>query len=192
VFALAACIAVALGVILGTGWSRPVPKPAGPKVATRSLPPPALVWIDPSSGAVVSRVVGDVSPAFRGAVSPDGSRVAFVRVVKGHEQLFVTNGSGGFTRLTGQGKGGCACGSFDPAWSPDGREIAFAGIDLFGNQDIYVVNIDSGAIRRVTHDPSLDATPAWSPTDGRSRSPAVSSRTPRSGSWTCRTVTCGS
>ena len=166
VFAVAACIVAVIAAAIGSGWSNPAHEPGGTKVPSPTTPPPVLVSIDPATGAVEGRVVGDVSPAFRGSVSPDGSRVAFVRVVKGHEQLFVTNVTGRPTRLTGADEGGCGCGSFDPAWSPDGRTIAFAGIDLAGNQDIYVVNVADGTIRRITHDLSLDGMPTWSP-DGR-------------------------
>ena len=166
VFAVAACMIALIGIAAGSGWSHPAHEPAGTTTSTPSTPRPILVSIDPTTGAVEGRVVGDVSPAFRGSVSPDGSRVVFVRDVKGHEQLFVTTPSGRPTRVTGADMGGCGCGSFDPAWSPDGREIAFAGIGLSGNQDIYVVDVGAGTTRRITRDPSVDGMPTWSP-DGR-------------------------
>lgn len=50
-----------------------------------------------------------------------------------------------------------------PAWSPDGRRLAFASVRRGG---IFVVNADGGGLRRVTRSPTLDLQPAWSP-DGR-------------------------
>lgn len=53
-----------------------------------------------------------------------------------------------------------------PAWSPDGREIAFQS-DRDGNSDIYLMNPDGGDLRPITHDPSLETMPAWSPDSER-------------------------
>jgi len=49
-----------------------------------------------------------------------------------------------------------------PAFSPDGRRIAFmSGRD--GNTEIYVQNVDGSGLRRLTSHPADDATPTWSP-----------------------------
>ena len=53
-----------------------------------------------------------------------------------------------------------------PAWSPDGRKIAFAS-DRDDNSEIYVMNADGSGQRNLTRNPAFDADPAWSP-DGRS------------------------
>jgi Tol biopolymer transport system component len=63
----------------------------------------------------------------------------------------------------------------DPAWSPDGKRLAFTGtIDDARNSDIYVATADFGRVRRLTTDPDVDMNPAWSP-DG-SQIAFVSSR----------------
>jgi len=63
----------------------------------------------------------------------------------------------------------------EPAWSPDGKSIAFtsnrsADPDSNFNSDIWVVNLDSddaaNALRQITTSPAEDLTPAWSP-DGK-------------------------
>jgi TolB protein len=51
-----------------------------------------------------------------------------------------------------------------PAWSPDGRRIAFTG--NLGRNVIYVMNADGTDRRRLTPRRGSDAFPAWSP-DGR-------------------------
>ena len=55
----------------------------------------------------------------------------------------------------------------DPAFSPDGKSIAFVwnGINQ-DNYDIYVKLIGAGSPLRLTNDPANDIYPAWSP-DGR-------------------------
>ncbi len=54
----------------------------------------------------------------------------------------------------------------DPAWSPDGRKIAFLGMADDGNTDVYVVRADGLGRKRLTRHPGVDGNPAWSP-DGR-------------------------
>jgi TolB protein len=51
---------------------------------------------------------------------------------------------------------------FDPAWSPDGTQIAFVS-DRDGNQEIYVVNIDGTNLQRLTWSEGSDRSPAWQP-----------------------------
>src|SRR5262245_1840963 len=54
-----------------------------------------------------------------------------------------------------------------PAFSPDGNQIAFVWDGEQGdNQDIYVKLVDVGAPHRLTTDPAPDLNPVWSP-DGR-------------------------
>jgi len=59
--------------------------------------------------------------------------------------------------------------AFSPSPSPDGREVAFAGVSKgaggAGNVDLFIVGRD-GVTRRVASSPEFDGDPAWSP-DGR-------------------------
>jgi len=50
-----------------------------------------------------------------------------------------------------------------PAWSPDGRKIAFTGTTSSAQFDIYVVNADRSGLRNLTQRPGDDVFPAWSP-----------------------------
>lgn len=55
---------------------------------------------------------------------------------------------------------------FNPAISPDGKKVAFVWDGGKSNFDIYIKQVKSGALKRVTDDKSPDLHPAWSP-DGR-------------------------
>ena len=68
----------------------------------------------------------------------------------------------------------------DPAWSPDGRKIAFVR-GTRRNQDIFVMNADGSEQKRLTRDPAErpDSCPGR-PTGGRSPSSANATATRRS------------
>jgi Tol biopolymer transport system component len=51
----------------------------------------------------------------------------------------------------------------DPAWSPDGQQIAFSS-GRSGNSEIYVMDADGTNVRRLTNTrPADEYSPAWSP-----------------------------
>jgi TolB protein len=64
-----------------------------------------------------------------------------------------------------------------PAWSPDGRRIAFAS-DRDSNFEIYVMNCDGTGVTRLTNHPAFDWEPAWSP-DGQ----RIAFTSNRDGNW---------
>jgi TolB protein len=64
-----------------------------------------------------------------------------------------------------------ASGSGSPAWSPDGRLVAYASTggavkENERDNEIYVMRADGSDKRRLTHDRASSLTPAWSP-DGK-------------------------
>ena len=78
---------------------------------------------------------------------------------------------------TGAGSGGCwkprnpirlsrTSSGRAPAWSPDGRQIAFVQKGDDGNVDVSVVRADGHGRQRLTRHPAVEGNPAWSP-DGR-------------------------
>ncbi len=53
-----------------------------------------------------------------------------------------------------------------PAWSPDGKKIAFASGRRWNYTEIYVMNADGTNLKKITNYPNPDFSPHWSP-DGK-------------------------
>ncbi len=110
----------------------------------------------------------DHNPAW----SPDGTRIAFASDRAGERSvgdfdIFVMSDFGSQIRqLTDSDSGDhswCVmCGNDAPAWSPDGKRIAFSGTGD-GDSEIFVMNADGTEVRQLTDNDSGDGGPAWSP-----------------------------
>jgi Tol biopolymer transport system component len=55
---------------------------------------------------------------------------------------------------------------FHPAWSPDGRHIAFSALSG-GFSDLFAVDLAGGSVRRLTNDAFADFSPSWAPDSRR-------------------------
>lgn len=52
--------------------------------------------------------------------------------------------------------------AYTPQWSPDSRQIVFVS-DYTGNDEIFVVDIESGIVQQLTDNDAVDKDPHWSP-----------------------------
>ena len=113
------------------------------------------------------------------AWSPRGDRIAYKGCLAGGNcGIILVNPDGGAqVRITAHANDG------QPAWSPDGRTLAFVS-DRDGNWEIYAINPDGSWLRRVTSDPHTDGLPAWA-SDGI----RIAFRSDRSGTWAIYTAT---
>ena len=50
-----------------------------------------------------------------------------------------------------------------PQWSPEGKRVAFSALSDSGVSDLYVADLPSGVLTRVTADPYQDLDPTWLP-----------------------------
>lgn len=96
------------------------------------------------------------------ALSPDGDRMVFIRIVAGREQLFLMGTDGtGEVQLTRED-----ADHEDPAWSPDGRRIAYVRVHE-GRKVIHVMNPDGSGDEAVTPPGQSAIHPSWSPDSTR-------------------------
>ena len=141
--------------LYGLPMSRP--ERYGPFISQRFQRVAFQLWVEevpgsPAPGTVIGVLAGDLLKE-AGLVPPEGLNVADRAVV-------VAPKPAPATRLTYDE----AFDSF-PAWSPDGRRIAFDS-DRDGNSEVYVMNADGSGVTRLTYNDAFDVFPAWSP-DGR-------------------------
>ncbi|HSK08417.1 MAG TPA: hypothetical protein VK911_02485, partial [Vicinamibacterales bacterium] len=99
-----------------------------------------------------------------GTWDPAGRRFVFTASRRGAAVLVVVDTATGDTeREVRFDELGRIC---HPAWSPDGRQLAFVGLSG-GWSDLYLYDLESGALQQLTRDAYAELHPAWSP-DGRS------------------------
>jgi Tol biopolymer transport system component len=95
------------------------------------------------------------------ATHPEGNgKVAFVSTEAGNPDIFTIKPDG--TAKSPNLTASSAFPDLQPAWSPDGRRIAFTSL-RDGDREIYVMNADGSHQRRLTNDPARDDDPSWSP-----------------------------
>ncbi|NJL27705.1 MAG: hypothetical protein HC897_07330 [Thermoanaerobaculia bacterium] len=96
------------------------------------------------------------------AFSPNGNQVAaFASREAGRSLILIDVIKGGIDKIIEMD----VEQQRSPAWSPDGRTIAFSG-NLNGWFDIFTVDLETLEITNVTHDERFDVSPAYSP-DGK-------------------------
>lgn len=103
--------------------------------------------------------------------SPDSQKIVYRSDRNNQAGIWISNREdSGHTRLTTEGTD-----SF-PAWSSDGKTIAFSR-EAGGNVDIYTVNIDGSNLKRLTSTPGHDTLPVYLPNGD------IVFRSARTGSW---------
>jgi Tol biopolymer transport system component len=98
-----------------------------------------------------------------GAWSPDGTEFVLAGIRKGTPILTFIDPARG--RKIKEHKVKEVGEIFNPTWSPDGRYVAFTA-SVGGLMDLFVVEVETGELRRLTDDAYAEYHPAWSP-DGR-------------------------
>ena len=128
------------------------------------------LYLSNADGTALAQLTSMENGACQPSWSPDGSQLVFISPCQKRAEFFETaysesslylinvDGTGLKTLTTAPGS------DFDPAWSPDGKRIAFTSV-RDGYKQIYVLDVTSLAITRLTNT-SADiesSQPAWSP-----------------------------
>jgi dipeptidyl aminopeptidase/acylaminoacyl peptidase len=124
----------------------------------------ALAATDLRGGARVVTILDDGSRNFHVRPSPDGSRIAFDSDRDGERGVYVARRDGSAARRV-SGAGPAAL----PAWSPDGRTLAFvrAERDRASVWNLWLLDVGAGSMRQVTsYRYGQTGTGSWFP-DGR-------------------------
>ena len=134
-------------------------------LAGTPAPPPSPIvlvlkghlWSIHADGGGLHRLTHDKYFETDPDISPDGRTIVYIRTRPGGwGRVFTMAIDGSDIRmLTGDGK----ALTRSPAWSPDGRSVAFA-------EGLYIYIFDGHTMRRLTDSPTVDDNPAWS-ADGR-------------------------
>jgi TolB protein len=95
--------------------------------------------------------------------SPDGQYLAYVSFETKHSAVYVQLVRSGERRQVSARAGVNGA----PEWSPDGHKLALTLGSSSGNPDIYILDLATQDLMRLTDDPAIDTEPAWAP-DGRS------------------------
>jgi Tol biopolymer transport system component len=153
---LALLIAASLAFYVGSRSHRPAPLGLAGNGLLAMGANQDIVLIDPSTGERMTLVGGasnDGSPIW----SPDGTRVAFDRLIAGEDHLMAVDVNGGRTIDLAT----VPDGIYGLVWSQDGAALSFV------NGKVWVVRSDGSGGGPIENGVAGVGYPAWRPPDGR-------------------------
>ena len=122
------------------------------------------IWVLPVTGGPAKRITDIFNDARQPQWSADGKQIAFFGYRDGGYDLWEVGADGSNQHMLTEG-------TFDdrePIFSHDGTHIAFSsdrGNPLGSDNNIWTLDVNTGALRELTTNPSEDVMPAWSPDD---------------------------
>lgn len=115
------------------------------------------------------QVTRDLEQVREPAWSPDGRRIAFMSTEGGDQDVWVVRADGsGTPRQLTEGAFPADDTRYGPAWSPDGSTIAYVSYKAgYYSDDVWLVDVDSGRERQLSHTLMARSRPVWSPDGSR-------------------------
>ena len=134
------------------------------------------LFVADSDGANRVRILASPLPIMSPAWSPDGEWLAYVSFERRVSAIYVQH------RRTGKKSMVSARAGINgaPSYSPDGKKLAITLSGSAGNLDIYLLELATGQLTRLTDDPGIDTEAVFTPdgsavyfTSDRSGSPQI-------------------
>lgn len=121
------------------------------------------LFVADSDGANQHRIVRSPQPIMSPVWSPDGRQLAYVSFENQRAEVFIQD------LFTGERESVSSRAGINgaPAFSPDGKKLALTLSSEPGNPDIYVLDIESRRLQRLTRNPFIDTEPSWHPDGDR-------------------------
>lgn len=120
-----------------------------------------LFQVDPD-GTNLARITHHGSLTRSPAVTANG-RLSYVTYVGGLPQIWGRLSRKDTAHRLVPAEGAAATMAFAPAWSPNGKRLAFVQPSVRGAADIFIMPVGHGQPRPLTRASGVNAEPAWSP-----------------------------
>jgi tricorn protease len=120
------------------------------------------IWVAPAEGGMATRLTVHPAHDIRPRFSPDGKWIAFNSNREGNYDIFLMPATGGGPKRLTYHSADDILGD----WSPDGRWIVFSSNRDHRFAQIYLLEVETGYVRRLTSDETSLHSPTFSP-DGR-------------------------
>lgn len=126
------------------------------------------IWLMNADGTQQKQITNIPDGACEPSWSPDGQKIALISPCMTRRDFYdgskiylldLANGSDPYPLPVPASP----ASDYDPAWSPDGSQIAFTSTRS-GNPDVYVFNLTDNSFRQLTDFHTAERHPAWSPT----------------------------
>jgi TolB protein len=130
-------------------------------IAVNGAPPTQVfqLIIADADGENPRMILESRQPLMSPAWSADGQWLAYVSFENHRSAVYVQEVRSGERRPVSVRAGVNGA----PAWSPDGHKLALTLGGTGGNPDIYVLDLATQNLTRVTDDPAIDTEAAWAP-----------------------------
>jgi dipeptidyl aminopeptidase/acylaminoacyl peptidase len=127
------------------------------------------LWIATVGSKSPVRLTKDAENERAASISPDGRTIAFYSTRSGHQDIWLVSADGAQPprQLTTAAMAEDDS-RFAPAWSPDGKHIAFISNQAdYWHDDVWVIDVAAGKAHQLSKSLMASSTPVWSP-DGQS------------------------